>query len=420
MQAAIQQLSEDPEYDMIFKLSDPFDQQVIRANQIVQQFIIKHQLIIYGGTAIDFNLRLKGDQEYDDRMLPRADFDFFSPRHAEHSYQLADELYEAGFDQTRVIVASHYTTMRVDIGDLHFIADISYQPGQVPTNLFQGMRIVSPLFQYMDVHLSLSLPYYDPPREAIFNRWKKDIKRFNKLYKYYPVEAPKVDSPTHQVELGPDQRKYVFQGHTSLAIMQHIAGQQTATLKANKIILQQHSPAITIIHIQPNKVKLDDPHTYDPFANFIPSRIEGVQNGIAFHIFNTHNELTSIDEVIIHGHTLRICNIQTCLKWFLGMYFTFQDPSYLQHYTELLKLTSIFKPSILTYGGNNITHSQQISLGKIKSALYGDAVLKALPSFYTPKQARAGQHPSFDYLASPYFALEGKEQINEQDTHVKE
>ena len=49
---------------------------------IVKQFIISNDLILVGGMAIDFALKLKGDQIYTDDQLP--DYDFDSPLHTEH------------------------------------------------------------------------------------------------------------------------------------------------------------------------------------------------------------------------------------------------------------------------------------------------------------------------------------------------
>jgi hypothetical protein len=141
----------------------------------VKEFIRKKKLIIYGGTAIDFALRLKGDKIYPDESLSVADLDFFSPNSVEDAYELADMLYNKGYKEARSIVALHVITMRVDMGDNHFIADISYIPrdvyDKIPYLTYDGMRIVHPDFQKIDLHSSLSFPYDNTPMEVIFHRW---------------------------------------------------------------------------------------------------------------------------------------------------------------------------------------------------------------------------------------------------------
>src|SRR5688500_11632394 len=84
---------------------DPAYNDLVRAIEIVKKFITDHELIIYGGSAIDYALRLKGDKIYDDKTLAVPDLDFYSPTNVEHSYQLADILYAKGFKNVRVIRA---------------------------------------------------------------------------------------------------------------------------------------------------------------------------------------------------------------------------------------------------------------------------------------------------------------------------
>ena len=55
----------NPEYDTI-----------IAALEHVRKFIIAEKLVIYGGQAIDYALRIKGEKIYSDHELP--DFDVFS------------------------------------------------------------------------------------------------------------------------------------------------------------------------------------------------------------------------------------------------------------------------------------------------------------------------------------------------------
>jgi len=178
-------------YELACTRTDPYYEDWLRAIDVVKAFIREHKLIIYGGTAIDYALRLKGDNIYSDEANAIPDLDFYSPDNVGHAYILADKFYDMGFESARAITATHLTTMRVDIGRNHWVADISYMPQKVfdnmPYIMYDNMRVIDPLIQRGDVHSSLSFPYDNPPREVIFARWSKDIKRFNKLDDKYPI-----------------------------------------------------------------------------------------------------------------------------------------------------------------------------------------------------------------------------------------
>jgi hypothetical protein len=181
-------------YEDISVKKDAVYGRVIEAIKIVKEFIKARHLIIYGGTAIDFALRIKGDAIYTDESLLFPDLDFFSPDSVGDAADLADMLFKAGFEATRAIVASYVRTMRVDIMQNHFIADITFIDPIIFMTLpfveYEGLRVLHPQFQKMDLHLSMTYPFDKSPREVIFERWTKDIERFNLLDKYYPSRGP--------------------------------------------------------------------------------------------------------------------------------------------------------------------------------------------------------------------------------------
>lgn len=177
-----------------------------RALEIVRRFIIDRRLILFGGLAVDYALRLRGAQLYPDDERP--DFDFLSPRSVDDAYDLADILARAGFANVGVVRAIHVQTCKVRT-DFVWVADIGYCPPDVlesiPCLEYQGIRFVHPDYQRMDQHLALCFPYQGAPREDIFNRWKKDTTRFNLYERYYPVEAPGV--PAGALSSGPVQAR---------------------------------------------------------------------------------------------------------------------------------------------------------------------------------------------------------------------
>jgi hypothetical protein len=161
-----------------------------RALDEVRRFIVERKLILYGGLAIDYALRLRGGGADPPHKIP--DYDFFSPRSVEDAYALADRLAEAGFENVGAIPAIHVQTMRVSV-DFIYVADISYAPPAVfermPTIPFAGMRVLHPDYQRLDMHLAFCFPYAHPPREDIFHRYPKDLRRFRLFQGHFPIAA---------------------------------------------------------------------------------------------------------------------------------------------------------------------------------------------------------------------------------------
>jgi hypothetical protein len=198
-----------------------------RALEMVRKFIIEKGLILYGGQAIDFALRLKGSKIYPPHQIP--DYDFFSPRNVDDAYELADRLVEAGFPNVSAIPAIHVQTMRVAT-DFIYVADISFAPERVfdslPTVTYAGMRILHPDYQRTDMHLAFCYPFSNPPREDIFHRYKKDLERFRLFQKFYPLKSGKdLNKPitggapkSNSVLVSPD--KVALHGFAGVAAMQ--------------------------------------------------------------------------------------------------------------------------------------------------------------------------------------------------------
>lgn len=189
-------------YEAVSILYNPLVTRLQQALEVVKKFIIDNNLIITGGMAIDYALKLRGDKIYDESsaasLIP--DWDFYSPNHVVHAYELADKLYELGFgagdgdpDKFRIdaIRATHITTIRVRIAR-EVVADITYIApdifNKLPYLTIRDLRVIHPHWQLMNIHRSLSFLFENPPREVVFSRMVKDIKRGNQLYTLYPLQ----------------------------------------------------------------------------------------------------------------------------------------------------------------------------------------------------------------------------------------
>lgn len=159
-----------------------------RALELVRRFVAARGLVLFGGLAIDYALRLRGAAIYPDDERP--DYDALSATAVGDAYDLADALHRAGFANVGAIRAKHAQTVRVRV-DFRPVADIGYADAAVlaalPTIEFRGLRAVHPDFQRLDMHLALCYPFDGAPRENVFHRWRKDIKRFNLFEELYPL-----------------------------------------------------------------------------------------------------------------------------------------------------------------------------------------------------------------------------------------
>ena len=176
-------------YEAVAARADVMFEAQAEANELVKNFIRERGLILYGGEAIDGAVRERGGELYASGTVP--DYDFYTANSVEDAYDLADVLFEAGMEGARAIAGLHYGTMKVDAGENHFVADLSYIPHRlfeaIPTVTHDGLRRVHPGYQRADIHRAIAHPYIDPPREVIFHRLSKDVARFNLLEEYYPV-----------------------------------------------------------------------------------------------------------------------------------------------------------------------------------------------------------------------------------------
>ena len=165
------------------KTSDPKMKDIIA---IVERFIKKHELVCYGGTAI--NNILPEEAQFYDKKTEIPDYDFYSPKALEHAKDLADEFYEHGFSEVEAKSGMHHGTYKVFVNFVG-IADIT----QLDPTLFKNIRAdaikvdgilyAPPNLLRMGMYLELSRP------EGDVSRWEKVSKRLALLNKHHPLKA---------------------------------------------------------------------------------------------------------------------------------------------------------------------------------------------------------------------------------------
>lgn len=160
------------------------------ALNLVKEYIIKNKLLIVGGTAIDYALKLKNDTLYND-LYQVPDFDIMSPNNVEHANNIGQILCNNKFENISIIPAIHHTTVRVQL--LGFtVFDSTYIPqylyDKLPYLEYKEYKFIDPNFQKINQYLSLSFLFkITGPSYNILNRFKKDVERFDMLDNYYDL-----------------------------------------------------------------------------------------------------------------------------------------------------------------------------------------------------------------------------------------
>lgn len=433
-------LERSKEADVLVERHDPFYNKMVFANNIIRQFIIDRGLIVYGGMTIDMALRLKGSSIYPDDLLP--DYDFYSPENVEHSYELADILYNEGIKEARAINASHTGTMRVDVGDNHFMADISYVSqaifDKIPFLVYNGVKILHPHMQRLDIHSSLAFPYDEAPNEVVFARWSKDIKRFNILDKFYPMDPTPPAQLTLRPVRSPLLSKYVLTGFAAYAAIcewyraeYKLEPDVGARFKAEADYMEFDGLNSTaeFVHYEPKKAVRElggQARYYENYSNILPATAQLEIDGVLYVIHDTTNRMVAVNTIRIGGRPIRVTNVQYVLKNMLGNYIINKaEPklaaTYLARYNSLMNMilaaqkkqaavnTPLF-PTTVVYGAENKSSVAEIGMNRLRHTLFGEPLFVVPMNYYSERaRARGAPHPKFDPDSSPFYRDSGRQ-----------
>ena len=160
----------------------------MKAFNIVKDFIIENKLIIVGGMALDYSLKLKGSGIYDENELP--DYDLLSPDSYQDSIKLGIELCKSKMENVSIIRGYHIPTTRVRVENVG-VADLSYCPKSVydelNTIMYEGFRLIHPYYQLIDQHNAFAYPYRKPQWGGNVNVWKKYDERIKLVLEFFPL-----------------------------------------------------------------------------------------------------------------------------------------------------------------------------------------------------------------------------------------
>lgn len=376
---------------------------ILNAQKIVKQFIIDRKLVIFGGLAIDYALRLKGSSIYYDQDLP--DYDCVSYKNVDDAYDLGEILTSAGFDNVKVIRAKHVETMRVRV-NLITVADIGYIPkkyfDQYKYLKYDQLHILHPDIQRIDLHRAFCYPLNNAPMEDIFHRWEKDLHRFNLYEKFYPIKENKVSAIEKESVFDLPDIEYAFSGFAAYALfrkelLKHVDIDNILKIdlefigkKKVKIILPINESNLHLVTNE-NTDEMVGKH-YHPILGIIPKSVQD-KNVCIYNV----NMLS-----IVKIDNIKVVNIQYLLMWLLFNY-NFNDniddrPIYGTYYLHTLQMISI-AGSALANRKNNPFNPSLIFLGE---EIQYEPILSQnpnLPVNYTP--SKVGTRQVFDYSNFP-------------------
>lgn len=162
---------------------------------ILEDFIIKKRLILYGGFAI--NAVLPEYAQFYDKNVDIPDYDCYSPTAMEDAVELSNIYYNKGYTEVEARAGVHFGTYKVYV-NFNGIADIS----QLDKNIFYSIQkesiklnkiLYCPVnFLRRNMYLELSQPLGE------VTRWEKVLTRLNILNKYYPLD---VDYKCNDIEI---------------------------------------------------------------------------------------------------------------------------------------------------------------------------------------------------------------------------
>ncbi len=314
---------------------------------ILENFLITHNCICYGGTAIN-NILPKYAQFYN-RDIEIPDYDFFSPNALDDAKELADIYAKHGYKEVEAKSGMHFGTFKVYVNFIP-IADITYLNDEIFNAISKeaitiaGIKYSPPNFLRMSMYLELSRPAGD------VSRWEKILKRLNLLNEYYPFEkntnCETVDFQRELSEKSEDSDKmYIttrdslieqgvvfFGGYASSLYSKYMSENERRKIKniPDFDVLSEDPEKTATIVIERLKTigfKNVGSITYDMIGELIPERIEikvnkdtivMIYKPIACHNYNT---------IELGNKRVNVATIDTMLSFYLAFIYS-KDYSY--------------------------------------------------------------------------------------------
>lgn len=162
------------------------DDEVLRAIDVVEQFLRKKHRLCYGGQAI--NAHLPKRHKIYDPQYSIPDYDFFTPHQDDDIRILSKMLRKAGFDEISAREGMHEGTIKIYVNYIP-VADMTALDSKL-YQLLSEREFRSDGISYMDANTLRMLMYLElsRPRGEV-ERWPKVYERLMLLNRYLPVDS---------------------------------------------------------------------------------------------------------------------------------------------------------------------------------------------------------------------------------------
>lgn len=306
------------------KYGNPKD--YLEMTKIVFNFIKKKGLILYGGEAIDKNLKKtkKSPGIYTSQSKP--DYDFYSYDYEKDSIELCNLLHDSGYKYVRRIPRIHRGTFAV-YANTAILADITYIPknifNKIPTIVVDKVYYINPLYTIKNLYLGLTRPRLS----GNYARWEKDWERLQLMNKLFPLKPVKENKLTKTNTKAIDflLKKFVYRNPQVVITGQHaihfIQNTQVPPVVLDIISVdsqaENHVKMIERL-LTEGKFGKVDVLVFAPFLGDLPTRMQISVNGVVIlNIYAIDHECVSIIKDDNYNYT----NFYYLMHFLLSQYF---------------------------------------------------------------------------------------------------
>ena len=434
---------------------------LIKALEIVKNYIIKKKLILTGGMAIDLALKKKGYKLYSEESIP--DYDFYSHDFQNDAYNIGKLLCLEKLPNISVINAAHITTMRVRV-DFEPVADITYIPKNVYDSIptiknKDGIIFEHPHYKLINMHRALSYPYAGHPFDVILQRYGKDMERYDMLYEAYPLDDLKKCSKNIKFKtVKIDKtlfRNQCLSGFAALdywiSLEKHISNSKTDFKKwKDKEIIDVKIPElarISILSNDPLKTKENVMKLFKTKVDFqnYNALLENIPNRIHVNILSK-NTISGIDILDNRGELVAatkikdfyVANIQFLMNVFLSKYILYNKDiykcdKYIWGYmrcfelvknasnnfttlnsdnSKLLPVNTVFGTSNISKSGIILEHNILKNIGEMSKNYPSERPFNIHPSLKFDCEIPKHRVDKFDIAKSWIFNIDGEKNNN--------
>jgi hypothetical protein len=205
------------------------DDNVIRAIEIVEDFLRKKHRLCYGGQAI--NAHLPSRYKFYDPQTSVPDYDFFTPQQQDDILTLVKDLRKAGFQEISAREGMHEGTIKIYV-DFVPVADMTAIDPKLYRILSKRETRVDGI-SYLDANSLRMLMYLElsRPRGEV-SRWGKVYERLALLNEFVPMKSCKKKGNPFHGGLTRDQLKFA---------LQHVINHKRVFAGADLVHFYEHS-----------------------------------------------------------------------------------------------------------------------------------------------------------------------------------